>query len=138
MTKKYGALFDLDSMLYECEDTNAFISRWRSLQDNQIRNKSVKFDTYFISCKRNNKSFSSSDILDFAKMDTNGTQIISLSDILQKLEKLNSSIGLYDLEQVTPSFLWSSTSISKWGSVPKMYAINAFFHHSGGRESWWL
>ena len=38
-------------------------------------------------------------------MDTNGTQIISLSDILQKLEKLNSSIGLYDLEQVTPSFL---------------------------------
>ena len=127
LTKKYGALFDLDSMLYECEDTNAFICRWRSLQDNQIRNKSVKFDTYFISCKRNNKSFSSSDILHFAKMDTNGTQIISLSDILQKLEKLNSSIGLYDLEQVTPSFLWSSTS--KLESVPK---INAFFSSQRG------
>ena len=27
LTKKYGALFDLDSMLYECEDTNAFICR---------------------------------------------------------------------------------------------------------------
>ena len=43
--------FDLDSMLHECEDTNAFrICWWSSLQDNQIRYKSVKLDMYSISC----------------------------------------------------------------------------------------